>query len=96
MGLLRYRPPLVTYRVVKARRMTAYQAQYLARKSRQLGRSYDEGSDDSGFIEPMRWRALQIVGFVGIAAATLILLALLAPLTWFTVELVAAIIGAFF
>lgn len=96
MRPLRYRPPLVTYRVVKSRRMTAYQAQYLARKSRQLGRGDGEAPDggtlDGGtFTVPVRWRALRLMALAALAAGALVVLAALALLTWVTVELVAAI-----
>jgi hypothetical protein len=90
MSLLLYRPPLVTYRVVKSRRMTAYQAQYLARKSRQLGRG-DGGWPDGDVALPIQWRAFRVVALAALSVGALLVLGALALLTWLTVELVAAI-----
>jgi len=91
MRPLRYRPPLVTYRVVKARKMTAMQAQYLARKSRRLGRGDSDPPDGGTFTEPIPWRAFRLLALAALAAGMLGVLAALALLTWVTVELIAAI-----
>ncbi|HEY4451355.1 MAG TPA: hypothetical protein VGN13_07145 [Solirubrobacteraceae bacterium] len=94
MGLLRYRPPLVAYRVIKTRKLTAYQAQYLARKSRELGRNpRDQGGEGASWgLEPMRWRALRLLALGGLLVAALIVVAMLALLTWVTILLIEAIL----
>ena len=95
MSLLGYRPPLVTYRVAKARGMTAYQAQYLARKSYQLGRGYREGAVGGSSIGPIRGRALRSVALVGISVAMLIVLSFLVLVTLIAVAVAVAVVGAF-
>ena len=91
MNLLRYRPPLVTYRVVKARRMTGMQAQYLARKSLQLGRGNSQDSPGSPF-EPGWPRAVRVVALVGLSTGALLVLGAFALLTWFTILMLHAVV----
>ena len=91
VSLLRYRPPLVTYRVVKARRMTGMQAQYLARKFRRLGRGNGQDSLGSPF-EPWWPRAVTVVSLVGLSAGALLVLGAFALLTWFAILLLEAIV----
>jgi len=91
VNLLRYRPPLVTYRVVKARRMTGMQAQYLARKSRRLGRGDGQDLPYSPF-EPEWPRAVRVVGLVGLSAGALVVLGAFALLTWFTILMLEAVV----
>jgi hypothetical protein len=71
--------------------MTAYQAQYLARKSRQYGRG-DGGWPDEGVALPLRWRAFRVVALAALAVGMLLVLGALVLLTWIAVELIAAIV----
>jgi len=90
MGLLRYRPPLVTYLSRQGSQDDRVSGAVSRPQSRQLGRGY--GDDDGAVWKLMRWRTLRLLALAGLLVAALFTLAMLTLLTWFTVELVEAIL----